>query len=214
MRPRCRVTIPAPTSWGRPPSAARCVAAREVRAGPWTPGLRGAKNLHAGTPRALRPKSSAIDSWATRLLADNHMALRPGTPVSELAAGDRQLLEILRAVAASPDLLLLDEATSALDSAGVDRVVHLVGDVARRGTAVLFVTHRLSAGFRVADRVSVLRDGVLQATVATRDVDAADLVGLMAGTRGDLEFPERHPLDPDPARALTADRLPGPPLGP
>ncbi len=178
------------------------------------PGLTVAQNLYAGTPRALRPKYSAIDSWATRLLADNHMALRPGTPVSELAAGDRQLLEILRAVAASPDLLLLDEATSALDSAGVDRVVHLVGDVARRGTAVLFVTHRLSEVFRVADRVSVLRDGVLQATMATRDVDAAALVGLMAGTRVDLEFPERHPLDPDAAVVLTADRLTGPTFGP
>jgi ribose transport system ATP-binding protein len=178
------------------------------------PGLTVAQNLYAGTPRALRPRYSAIDSWAARMLADNHMALSPGTPASELAAGDRQLLEILRAAAASPDLLLLDEATSALDSAGVDRVVQLVGDVARRGTAVLFVTHRLSEVFRVADRVSVLRDGVLQATVATRDVDAADLVGLMAGTRVDLEFPERHPLDPDAAVVLTADRLTGPAFGP
>ena len=178
------------------------------------PGLTVAQNLYAGTPRALRPRYSAIDSWAARMLADNHMALSPGTPASELAAGDRQLLEILRAAAASPDLLLLDEATSALDSAGVDRVVQLVGDVARRGTAVLFVTHRLSEVFRVADRVSVLRDGVLQATVATRDVDAVGLVGLMAGTRVDLEFPERHPLDPDAAVVLTADRLAGPTFGP
>jgi ribose/xylose/arabinose/galactoside ABC-type transport system permease subunit/ABC-type multidrug transport system ATPase subunit len=109
---------------------------------------------------------------------------------------------------------MLDEATSALDSAGVDRVVQLVGEAAGRGTAVLFVTHRLSEVFRVASRVSVLRDGELQATVATGDVDAATLVALMAGTRVDLEFPERRPLDPDAAVVLTAAGLSGARFGP
>jgi ribose transport system ATP-binding protein len=173
-----------------------------------------AQNLYAGTPRVLRPRYSAIDSWAARVLADNHLAISPATRVCDLAAGDRQLLEIVRAVAASPDLLMLDEATSALDSAGVDRVVQLVGEAAGRGTAVLFVTHRLSEVFRVADRVSVLRDGVLQATVATSDVDATTLVALMAGTRVDLEFPERRPLDPDAAVVLTAAGLTGRRFGP
>jgi ribose transport system ATP-binding protein len=173
-----------------------------------------AQNLYAGTPRALRPRYSAIDSWAARVLGENHLTISPATPVSGLAAGDRQLLEIVRAVAASPDLLMLDEATSALDSAGVDRVVQLIGEAAGRGTAVLFVTHRLSEVFRVADRVSVLRDGVLRATVATSDIDAAALVALMAGTRVDLEFPERRPLDADAAVVLTAAGLSGPRFGP
>src|SRR5216683_2861286 len=46
------------------------------------PGLTVAQNLYAGTPRALRPRYSVIDSWAARMLADNHMALSPGTPAS------------------------------------------------------------------------------------------------------------------------------------
>ncbi len=178
------------------------------------PELTVAQNLYTGTPRARRPRYGAIDSWAAKMLDDYQLNISPRTLVSTLPAGDRQLLEIVRAVASSPELLLLDEATSALDSDGVDRVLALVRDVAAGGTAVLFVTHRLSEVFRVAHRVSVLRDGVLQATMSARDVDAKALVELMAGARVDMEFPDRRPLDPDAAVVLEARALRGAGFGP
>ena len=65
---------------------------------------------------------------------------------------------------ARPAVLLLDEATSALDAAGVDVALELMRDAAADGCAVLLVTHRLSEVFRVADRISVLRDGQYRGT--------------------------------------------------
>ncbi|WP_375474731.1 ATP-binding cassette domain-containing protein [uncultured Jatrophihabitans sp.] len=178
------------------------------------PDLTVAQNLYTGTPRARRPRFAAIDTWAAALLSRYELSIDSRTLVSSLPAGDRQLLEIVRAVAAEPELLLLDEATSALDSDGVDRVLGLVRDAAAHGTAVLFVTHRLSEVFRVAHRVSVLRDGVLRATVPARDVDAKALVELMAGAKVAMEFPDRRPLDPAAPVVLEARGLRGPGLGP
>jgi ribose transport system ATP-binding protein len=178
------------------------------------PDLTVAQNLYTGTPRRLRPRYSRIDGWARGMLDEYDLPLDPRMPVSALPPGDRQLLEIVRAIAASPKLLMLDEATSALDTAGVARVLELVRKVADAGTAVLFVTHRLSEVFRVAHRVSVLRDGVLRATVSAQDVDATALVEMMAGARVDMEFPERRPLRPDAEVLLETNQLTGPGVGP
>jgi ribose transport system ATP-binding protein len=182
--------------------------------GSMIPELTVAQNLYTGTPKRHRPRYSRIDAWTREILAEYELSLSPTIAVSALPAGDRQLLEIVRAVAASPDLLLLDEATSALDSAGVDRVLDLVRSVAASGTSVLFVTHRLSEVFRVAHRVTVLRDGVLQTTSAASDVDAKALVETMAGARVDMEFPERKPLAGDASLLLAAQGLAGPGFGP
>jgi ribose transport system ATP-binding protein len=178
------------------------------------PDLTVAQNLYTGTPRRLRPRYSRIDGWARRMLAEYDLPIEPAMPVSALPPGDRQLLEIVRAISAAPQVLMLDEATSALDSAGVDRVLDLVRIAADGGTAVLFVTHRLSEVFRVADRVSVLRDGVLRATVPAQDVDDKALVEMMAGARVDMEFPERHAPHADAPLLLETKNLTGPGVGP
>jgi ribose transport system ATP-binding protein len=178
------------------------------------PDLTVAQNLYTGTPRAQRPRYGAVDSWATHLLEKYDLPITANTLVASLPSGARQLLEIVRAVAASPNVLLLDEATSALDSAGVDRVLGLVREVAASGTAVLFVTHRLSEVFRVANRVSVLRDGILRATHDASTIDAKTLVELMAGAKVDMEFPDRHQLDSDAHVVLTTSELSGDGFGP
>ena len=79
-----------------------------------------------------------------------------------MAAADVTLLAIARALDSLPDgpsLLVLDEPTSSLTDAEVERALAAVRDVARRGTAVLFVSHRLGEVISVADRVLVMRDG-------------------------------------------------------
>jgi ribose/xylose/arabinose/galactoside ABC-type transport system permease subunit/ABC-type multidrug transport system ATPase subunit len=110
-------------------------------------------------------------------------------------------------------VLILDEATSALDAPGVDIVLDLMRKVAGRGSAVLFVTHRLSEVMRVADTVTVLRDGKFQGTHEASTVTPARLVELMAGTRVDLEFPDRG-LDSSGDVLLSASTLGGPGFGP
>ncbi len=173
-----------------------------------------AQNLYVGTPAAQRPKYKDIFSWAKGRLADYDLELDPNLKVAALAPGDRQLLEIVRAVMARPRLLLLDEATSALDASGVDRVLELMRRAAAHGSGVLFVTHRLSEVFRVADAISILRDGRFVGTYPAAEVSPEHVVELMAGTTVDTEFPNREELDPNATELLHAESLAGDKFGP
>ncbi|MDX2378091.1 ATP-binding cassette domain-containing protein [Microbacterium sp. LRZ72] len=173
------------------------------------PTLTVAENLYIGTPTGQRPKYGEIFGWARARLRDFSLELNPLFRVAQLAPGDRQLLEIVRAVMARPRLLLLDEATSALDASGVDRVLELMRLVARQGTGVLFVTHRLAEVFRVADSVTILRDGHFVDTAPISRTSTTQIVELMAGTKVDMEFPVRNELDDSSEEILSADRLSG-----
>jgi ribose transport system ATP-binding protein len=98
--------------------------------------------------------------------------LDPRSPVSRLGVGQRQLLEIARALAEEPVLLILDEPTAAL----TDPQIHqLFGD------GIIYNSHRMDEICRIADRVSVLRDGELVATEAASSLDRDRIVALMAG---------------------------------
>jgi ribose transport system ATP-binding protein len=175
-----------------------------------------AMNLYLGTPAELRPPYRRVRAWAEELLRGYGFDIDPDLPAAQLPPGDRQLVEIIRAVASRPAVLILDEATSALDPTGVDVVLGLLRTAAANGVAVLFVTHRLSEVMRVADAVTVLRDGRFQGTYAIGDVTPQRLVESMAGTRVDLEFPDRPGLDGDTGdgAVLAARGLRGPAFGP
>lgn len=150
-----------------------------------------AKNLYLGTSREDRPTYRQTVGWANELLARNGFDIDATMPAAHLPPGDRQLVEIIRAVSRRPAVLILDEATSALDARGVGIVLDLMREVAGTGSAVLFVTHRLSEVMRVADSVTVLRDGAFQGTHPASSVTTHQLVELMAGTQVDMEFPDR-----------------------
>lgn len=173
-----------------------------------------AQNLYIGTPAAQRPKYGEIATWASERLAEYELDLDPMLKVAALAPGDRQILEIVRAVMAKPRLLLLDESTSALDASGVDKVLDLMRLAALQGSGVLFVTHRLAEVFRVADSVSILRDGRYIGTQPAAEVSPKQIVELMAGTKVEMEFPARAPLDQGAKELLRAEGLEGETFGP
>lgn len=150
-----------------------------------------AQNLYLGTSAAHRPRFGQVARWAAELLRSYGFDIDTTVKSSQLPPGDRQLVEIVRAVAREPRVLILDEATSALDAQGVDLVLELMRRVAAGGGSVLFVTHRLSEVMRVAHRVTVLRDGRYQGTYGAAETTPERLVDLMAGTSVDLEFPDR-----------------------
>jgi ribose transport system ATP-binding protein len=174
-----------------------------------------AQNMFLGSEHEHRPAYTEIEPWTGRVLTEHGVAVaHPATRAALVGTGDQQLIEIVRAVNGRPTVLILDEATSALDAAGVDHALRLVREAASAGAAVLFVTHRLSEVFRVADRITVLRDGIWRGTFASSDVDQPRLVELMAGASVDVEFPRREPIEPSRSIAVAAVDLAGPQLGP
>jgi ABC-type sugar transport system ATPase subunit len=137
----------------------------------------------------------------------------PSVLVSELGLGDRQLLEVVKALRAAPRVLILDEATSALSITDSRWVLEQGRRAAAEGAVVLLVTHRLAEVREFADRITVLRSGKDVLNGAAAEIDDDALIAAMLGRRVDRLYPER-PV-PDGAVAirvagLAAPGLPGP----
>lgn len=107
--------------------------------------------------------------------------VKPDTIVDDLPTGERQLVEIVKALAWDPRVLILDEATASLDSRQVDRLFELVQEWRAAGMAIVFVSHRMGEIFRVADRAAVLRNGATVGERELRSTTERELVQLMTG---------------------------------
>jgi ribose transport system ATP-binding protein len=139
-----------------------------------------------------RRTEELLSLFAGTLRAD----LTPDTPVAALLPDERQIVEILKAISVNPRLLILDEATASLDSRQVQRLFELVGRWKAQGTAIIFISHRMTEIEQIADRYSVLRNGQTVGEGSMKDATASDLVTLMAPETVGGAF-ERRRLSPD-----------------
>ncbi len=105
----------------------------------------------------------------------------PRTQVGELPIGDAQLVAIARALSMDPRVLLLDEPTSALFDDAAENLFRLIGDLKRQGIAVVVVSHKMDEALRIADRITVLRDGATAGTRETAETSLGEIVSMMAG---------------------------------
>jgi ribose transport system ATP-binding protein len=149
-------------------------------------------NLALSTGFATRlgtVRRRAARDLAARDLARVGLDADPSLPVGQLSPAQKTGVAIARALAPSPDapvrLLVLDEPTAALPQAEVEHLLAMIRTASAAGVGVLYVTHRLDEVFRVAHRVTVLRDGRKQATVRTSAVDRRGLIKLLIGTELD-----------------------------
>ena len=125
------------------------------------------------------------------LLGSLGVDLDPRTEVRRLGLAEQQAVEIARALADEARILVMDEPTSALTATEVDRLVATIEQLAGRGVAIVYISHRMEEIFRVGHRVTVLRDG---GYVTTRDLSAvtpAELVRLMINREVSDHFPRR-----------------------
>jgi len=125
-----------------------------------------------------------------KVLGEARGRFGPESVVSSLKSGDRQLVEIARALANADGcrVLILDEPTSSLAADDAARLFALVRRLAEDGTTVLYVTHFLEELPRVADRFTVLRDGMTVGSGAIKDVSPGEIVAMMAGRAVDRWF--------------------------
>lgn len=107
--------------------------------------------------------------------------LSPSTLISELSLADRQRLEIVRALSHEPSLLILDEPTAVLPS--TDWLFDLIRKETAKGTAVLYISHRLNEIRQLCTQATVLRSGCSISTTELRDTDDAKIFEMMVGQR-------------------------------
>ncbi|MEA2913946.1 MAG: simple sugar transport system ATP-binding protein [Bradyrhizobium sp.] len=147
------------------------------------PNLNVAENIamahHLGGLR--RVDWPAMRATAMAAMAKVGVELDPETKVSDLSIAGRQLVAICRALAADAKLLIMDEPTASLTRHEVDALIKLVSELKRTGICIVFVSHRLDEVLEIAERVTVLRDGVKVGTFAAETIDGRKLSHLMTG---------------------------------
>jgi ABC-type sugar transport system ATPase subunit len=149
---------------------------------------------------------ASIEREARRVLEDCGVAIDPSRKVDRLSIAERQLVEIVKGVSASPRVLILDEPTSSLTITEIRELFTLVRRlVAARGTAVVYISHKLEELFALADRLTVLRDGRKVASAPIGDWTEAALIRAMVGRDLSALFPH-SPAAPGAAR-LTVEHL-------
>ncbi len=107
--------------------------------------------------------------------------ISPHEVVGQLRVGDQQLVEIARALAFDAEVLIMDEPTSALTEAETQRLFQVIEQLRRQGVTILYISHKMDEVFRLADSISVLRDGHHVATVARQETTPRQITALMVG---------------------------------
>ena len=133
-----------------------------------------AENIFLGrAPRkGVRIDWLEMNRRAAHLLADFGLSIAPEAPVRSLGIGHKQLLEIVRAMDKQTRVLVLDEPTAALTEQEVEVLLAHLKRLREKGTACIYISHKLDEVFAIADRITVLRDG---ASVATLEKSAASV---------------------------------------
>ena len=154
------------------------------------PNLSAAENIFAN----IQPvdafglvKRNELNRRARRMIKIFGEDIDPDITTGLLPIGKRQILEILKALTLNPQVVLFDEPTSSLSGAETETLFRNIRQLKEKGISFIFISHHLPEIFQIADRVTVLRDGVYQGTFPVSSVTENELISRMVGRNiGDI----------------------------
>jgi ribose transport system ATP-binding protein len=135
--------------------------------------------------------------------------LDPRTPVERLTPAETQLVEIARLLVRDARILIFDEPTAALADKEIERILAVIKRLAVEGCGIIYVTHRLPEVFRLADRVTVFRNGRSLPARPTRELNVDAVITMMLGRDLDAMYPEHGSLIDEPLLRVEGLLAPG-----
>lgn len=164
------------------------------------PNLTVAENVFLGSEPAAR---GVVDRRRMRdatapILRQLGVSFGPNTLVANLSLGERQLVEIARALSTNARIIVMDEPTTSLSERETERLFEVIGRMKAESIAVIYISHRMEEIYRLADRCSVLRDGAYIGTLSRDELSAERLVSMMVGRDLSSFYKKEHkPHDAD-----------------
>lgn len=119
-------------------------------------------------------------------------SIDPERLVSTLSMPEQQVVEIAKAIGANAKILIMDEPTASLTEREVDSLFRVIAELKSQGVGIIYISHRLDEITKIADRITVLRDGETIATRDARGVERGELIQLMVGRAVSAVFPKRE----------------------
>jgi len=138
------------------------------------------------------------------------LEIDPTRRVEEYPLPVRQTIEVAKALAARARIVVMDEPTSALTEAETNRLFEIVATLVEGGCGIVYISHKLDEIYRVADRITVLRDGRLVGTAAVADLPRAELIRRMVGREVSERFPDHRASDGAPRLIVDGFVVPDP----
>jgi ABC-type sugar transport system ATPase subunit len=125
---------------------------------------------------------------AKQALSTLGLDLDPDAQVGSLSVAEQQATEIARVLSRQADIIIMDEPTSALAEPEAEHLLNYVKLLRTQGKAIIFITHRLDEVFRIADRITVLRDGLKVESLAMNETTPNEVITMMVGRSVDILF--------------------------
>jgi D-xylose transport system ATP-binding protein len=142
---------------------------------------------------------------AKELLEKFGVDIDPALPIAELGIGQKQLVEIVKALSKNSRILILDEPTAALAETEVRILLDILRELRNSGIACIYISHRLEEVFSLCDRITVLRDGASILSTPARQISRQELIRHMVGREIEDLFPRRS--SPPGRTALAVSNL-------
>ena len=118
---------------------------------------------------------------STDLIRKLNLDVSPQRQISQLGVGQKQLVEVAKALSRNASILVLDEPTSALTEEETEMLLSVLRDLKNRGVACIYISHRIEEVFEIADRITVLRDGKIAGEGSVSEIDHRGVVSMMVG---------------------------------
>lgn len=129
---------------------------------------------------------------ASELLKELGSDLDPRTPVGNLTVAEQQVVEIAKAISSNASILIMDEPTASLSKRECDNLYAIAEKLRDDGVSIIFISHRFEDMYRLADRVTVLRDGQYIGTWDVDKISQDELITAMVGRQIDNIYPEKN----------------------
>lgn len=154
----------------------------------------------------------SVISWgdlnrrATALISSLGFDIDPRTTVSDLSLAHQQVVEIAKALSRNVRIIVFDEPTAVLAVRDAERLLGIIRTLRDRGVGIIYISHRLDEVFRIADRITVMKDGASVKTVERAEVKIEDVINMMVGRSLKALFGEDVPRSPG-AEVLKVENL-------
>jgi general nucleoside transport system ATP-binding protein len=170
------------------------------------PAFTVAENVALGLPSSRGPvlDLEVVSARIRKLAAQYGLNVDPDARVGQLAVGEQQRVEIVKALYRGAALLVLDEPTAVLTPQEVNDLFVILRQMGREGHALIFISHKLNEVLAVSQRITVLRDGRVVGTRVTSETSQAELARLMVGREVLLQY-DRSPAQPGAVRLHVED---------
>ena len=154
-----------------------------------------AENLFLGREPGARGfiDRRRMNEEARRALEPIGLSISPNTKMKALSVAKMQMVEIAKAISYNADVIIMDEPTSAITETEVDALFRIVRILREKGAGIVYISHKMNEVFRIADRITVLRDGKTMATDSASAFTKDRLISLMVGRELTNMFPPEIP---------------------